>query len=49
MIKRLCDQWHSKQPVDERYLSLIDINGVHYMVKMVLIIIIYGIIDASGS
>ncbi|NCH04705.1 hypothetical protein EHI95_03370 [Cronobacter dublinensis] len=26
-----------------------DINHLHYMVKMALVIIIYGIVDASGS
>lgn len=49
MIKRLSDQWHGKQPMEERYPSLTAINGVHDMVKMALIIIIYGIIDAFGS
>ncbi|CNI44266.1 Uncharacterised protein [Yersinia massiliensis] len=49
MIKRLCYQWHSKQPVDEIYSSLTDINRVRYMVEMAFIIIKYGIIDASGS
>ena len=29
MIKRLCDQWHNKQPMDERYPSLTTINDVH--------------------
>jgi hypothetical protein len=49
MIKCLRDRRHSKQPMDERYPSLTTINGVYYMVEMALIIIKYGIIDASSS
>lgn len=49
MIKCLRDRRHSKQPMDERYPSLTAINGVYYMVEMALIIIKYGIIDASSS
>lgn len=49
MIKCLRDQWHSKQPMDERYPSLTAINDVYYMVEMAFIIIKYGIIDASDS
>ncbi len=49
MIKYLHDWEHSKQPMDERYPSLAAINDVYYMVEMALIIIKYGIIDASCS
>lgn len=49
MIKRLCELGHIKQPIDERCLSLIDINVVYYVLKKALIAIIYGIIDASSS
>lgn len=38
MIKRLCDQWHSKQPMDKRYPEfnryqwyvLYGRNDIHY-------------------
>lgn len=49
MIKDWCIQWHSKQPDDKRDLSVTAINADYYMVEMVIIIIIYGIIDAPGS
>jgi hypothetical protein len=49
MIKDLCIQWHSKQPGDKRYLIVTAINADGYMVEMAIIIIIYGIVDASGS